>query len=539
MAGAPAGVEAKLALFAAACLLCVGLYAPALRGPFVSDDIAYIEHPYTDSLSPERLVDLFDPLGPARLYAANYAPVHLLLTAVERQIFAERTLGYHLVNVLLHAANSCLLAALYLATGISRGPALLAALLFAVHPANVEAVAWISQLKTTAAFAFALLAALLCLRRPALAATCFALALLTKASALFVLPLAAGWWSQSRRSSEVHPRAGAGLLVWLALFALYLLPQWLSFEHQGTVDPNGDVALAQRLRSVASVGLRYLVMAFTSYGVSAFQEPEPPASWLDPWCLAALPVGGLLLARVCVALRNGRREAPWWLCAAAGFGPVSQFFPFLNPVADRYLYFILPGLFGALACLWQERRWGRNVGAERAFAAGALALALVFGAQSLRRAELWQSEMKLLLDAAAHYPEGGTAAFLRARSSAQRGDVEGALRDLRRAAESGIDRFQVFARDPGLAPLRGHPPFEAFVDEVAGRWIERGRARGVHTQPERRMLALAHIERGEWAQAEAEFEAALAAGGPLEDLIRDELASLRARSAREDDHRPR
>ena len=43
-----------------------------------------------------------------------------------------------------------------------------------------------------------------------------------------------------------------------------------------------------------------------------------------------------------------REEGAWWLCAAVGFAPVSQFFPFEFPIGDRYLYFILPGLFGGV-----------------------------------------------------------------------------------------------------------------------------------------------------------------------------------------------
>jgi hypothetical protein len=100
----PWPTHGPLLLFAGFALLGFGLYGAALSGPFISDDIGYlVTHPYTASLSFENLVAIFDPFGPARLYTANYAPLHLLLIALERHIFADAMLGYHLVNVLVRA----------------------------------------------------------------------------------------------------------------------------------------------------------------------------------------------------------------------------------------------------------------------------------------------------------------------------------------------------------------------------------------------------------------------------------------------------
>ena len=63
--------------------------------------------------------------------------------------------------------------------------------LFLLHPANVEASAWISQTKTTLALALSLGALLLFPSRPGLSLVTFTLGLLTKASAAFALPMAA------------------------------------------------------------------------------------------------------------------------------------------------------------------------------------------------------------------------------------------------------------------------------------------------------------------------------------------------------------
>jgi hypothetical protein len=524
-----------LLVFAATALLCVWLYRDALHGEFVSDDFGYIQsHPYTERLDAETLRAIFDPFGPAKLYAANYAPIHLLLTALERQIFADDPTGYHLVNLLVHAANTALLAALWVASGVSRPAALLGALLFALHPANVEAVAWASQLKTNASLGFALLALLALRRRPGWATLCFAAGLLTKASAAFALPTAAAFaWAWGAAEPNLGRRRAAWLGLWALLFAAYSVPQLASFAHLGEVEVAAYADRGVHARSVAAVGARYLVMAATSWGVSAFQEPAPALSWLDPWWLFALPAGALLLARLLYTLRHRRVEAAWWVAAAASFAPVSQLFPFLNPVADRYLYHILPGLLGGALCAWSAAARERPAALGRVAAALALGLAVVFGVRTEARAGLWRGETFLLLDAARHWPEGSTARYLRARRAAQEGDRETALRELRAATEQGVDRFTALLGDPALAPLRGDPAFQALVDELAGRWIERARTRGHASQPELRMVALAHVQRGELSDAAAAYERALAAGGPLEDAVRAELAAVRARLAAE------
>jgi tetratricopeptide (TPR) repeat protein len=522
------------ALFGAFALLAISLYRDALLGPFLSDDIAYlVTHPYTAPLSLQNVWEIFDPWGPAKLYAANYAPVHLLLTALERHIFADALLGYHLVNLLVHAGNAVLVVAWLRTAGIRGGVAAGAGLFFLVHPANVEAVAWASQLKTNASLAFAL-GALLALRRaPLVGAGLFALSLLTKASGLFALPTAAVWlWAEG----GVSRRDFAWLGVWVAITALYVIPQFASFAHLGQVKVEAYADPWVHIRTVAAVGVRYLVMAPSAIGVSAWQEPDPVRSWLDPWWLAALPLAGLIGWRLLSGLRARRLEAAFWMAAAAAFAPISQIFPFPIPVADRYLYFILPGLLGGIL-LWGSdvagRVSARLPGSWRArgpavAAAVALAWIVALGWQTAQRAKIWQSETRLLLDAARHYPNGSTALILRARSAAQAGDVASAVTALRNAADRGLDRFTALEQDPGLAPIRNTREFRALMQEIAGRWIAMAQRRGYSTQPELRFLAIAHATRGELAEAVEALEAALAAGGPLDELVRQELAAARA-----------
>ena len=100
--------------------------------------------------------------------------LHMLLHAAEWHVFGTQVRGYHVVNVILHALVSWLLVLLLLTSRIPPSAALLGGSFFLLHPANVEAVAWISQLKTTSAMALALGALLAHPRRPALGALLFA-----------------------------------------------------------------------------------------------------------------------------------------------------------------------------------------------------------------------------------------------------------------------------------------------------------------------------------------------------------------------------
>jgi hypothetical protein len=176
------------AAFLGAALL---LYGPALRGAFVSDDFHYlVNNAWLHELSLENTLAILDPLGPTAINVVNYSPVQLLVHAVAWELFGSETAGHHAVNVALHALASLLLVLLLARHGIPRLAAALGGAFFLVHPANVEAVAWISQLKSSSSLVLSLLALLAWPGRPLAGTLLFALALLAKATAAFVLPVA-------------------------------------------------------------------------------------------------------------------------------------------------------------------------------------------------------------------------------------------------------------------------------------------------------------------------------------------------------------
>ncbi|MGC1688067.1 MAG: hypothetical protein WA734_20730, partial [Candidatus Acidiferrales bacterium] len=90
--------------------------------------------------------------------AANWHPLTWLSHALDYQLFALNPAGHHMDSVLIHALNAVLLF-LLLAWATKRvGPSLLVALLFALHPINVESVAWVAERKNVLSTFFFLLA---------------------------------------------------------------------------------------------------------------------------------------------------------------------------------------------------------------------------------------------------------------------------------------------------------------------------------------------------------------------------------------------
>jgi protein O-mannosyl-transferase len=191
--------------------LSLALYFPALRGEFIMDDWGYITQNLwvTGAASPWQFWTTFQQ--------TDYWPLTYTLYWLLFKLFGENPLGYHLINLAVHAFNGVLL--FLLARRFSVQWPLWVALLFLVHPVHVQSVAWIVQLKTLLSTSLALLTLLAFCRYTQgdgrrwflISLSAYALAILAKTSVISIPVIMIGMvWQKSR-------------LEWLRLMPFFIL----------------------------------------------------------------------------------------------------------------------------------------------------------------------------------------------------------------------------------------------------------------------------------------------------------------------------
>jgi len=144
---APAPRSAPIREWLGLSLVVLLAYLPAVNGGLVWDDDGHVTRPELRSL--HGLWRIWTELGATQ----QYYPVLHSAFWIEHRLWGDATLGYHLVNILLHATAAWLFVTVLrrlvpsapggVRTGLFDGP-LLAGLLFALHPVCTESVAWIS-----------------------------------------------------------------------------------------------------------------------------------------------------------------------------------------------------------------------------------------------------------------------------------------------------------------------------------------------------------------------------------------------------------
>jgi len=263
---------------------------------------------------------------------------------------------FHVANIALHALNALLVFALLRLLRLGDLPAAAGAALFAIHPVQVEPVAWVSGFRDLLSGFFALLALcgyVLFTRSSAQrrigaarvlwsgASICFALALLAKPSAVIV-PLVAGALALGvMRIGAV--RAAATLSPWL-LVAAAVVPLARVQKIQPSV---AELAPWQRLvvaGDALSFYLRQLVFPWhlaPLYG----RTPEAVLAGDSRWVTGLLPL--VLVGVAATRYRRAPVPATAFAILVIGVSPVLGFVPFtfqeFSTVADRYLYLALIG----------------------------------------------------------------------------------------------------------------------------------------------------------------------------------------------------
>jgi len=320
-------------------------YRPAWHGGFLWDDDAYVTN---NEL-------LTAPDGLRRIWfsfesPSQYFPLVYTTFRIERALWGLNPAGYHVVNVLLHVANALLVWRLLARLRVPG--AWLAGAIFALHPVQVESVAWITERKNVLMGFFFLLTLLTWIefleqqmtrrwRLYLLALVLYALALLSKTTAC-TLPAALLLilWLQKR---AINKERLVQVVPFLILgIAMGLLTVWWERYHQGTRGPLFALGPIERILIASRAVWFYLGKLFWPSNLT-FIYPRwmvSPTHLLDYAWLAA---GGGACAAIALARKYvGRSLEVAALFFVATLSPVIGFIMLYTFrytfVADHYQY---------------------------------------------------------------------------------------------------------------------------------------------------------------------------------------------------------
>jgi Tfp pilus assembly protein PilF len=395
------------------CLLLavvtLALYNPVNRHPFVNyDDDRYVTE---NSHVRQGLTTQTVIWALTSTEQANWHPLTWMSHALDCSLFRLNPAGHHFTSVFLHTVNVVLLFLLLIwATG-RLGPSLFVAVLFAVHPINVESVAWIAERKNvlcTMFFFLTLWAYGWYARKPGwkrylAVVALFAAGLASKPMVItlpFVLLLLDYWPLQrvrgdaadGERSTLSWPRL---ILEKLPLFALSAGSAVITMKAQqagGAVRSTTQFSLGVRVANAVYAYAMYLwKMAWPARLAPLY--PHPGDS-LGAWSVIAAAVVLIAITVVAIKLRSRRYLPVGWLWFLGTLVPVIGLVQVGDAaMADRYAYIPLIGIFVMISFGIADWTEGRKVGWWPAIPAAMLLMALAFITN--RQIGYWQSNIDL------------------------------------------------------------------------------------------------------------------------------------------------
>jgi protein O-mannosyl-transferase len=350
--------------------LIFAAYFPVLRNGFIWDDDRYIEQ-NIQLRTPAGLKKIW--LEPLKAEPQYYPLTHTTLW-IEYQLWGQKSLGYHLDNLLLHTASAILLWRLLLRLKIPGS--FIAALIFAIHPIQVESVAWATERKNVLSGLLYLLALWTYLHTKwgrkiwtenntqkigaiwYIFTLLFFIAALLSKSVTSTLPAAIlllTWWRTGKiRLADIYPL----IPMFIAAIAMGSLTGWMEKHIVGAIGPDFDFLTPIDRICIAGKAIWFylakivlptnLTFIYPHWEINPTQHPQ---QLLYP-IAAMIAVGGLcLLARQpLLAAAAPRRVSRAPLTAALFFiGTLTPALGFINVFPMRYSY--VADHFQYLACI--------------------------------------------------------------------------------------------------------------------------------------------------------------------------------------------
>jgi tetratricopeptide (TPR) repeat protein len=321
-------------LVAMLLLATLAAYHPAWHGGMVWDDDNHVTRPELRSW--QGLYRIWFEIGAT----VQYYPLLHSAFWLQHKLWGDSTLGYHLVNILLHFLAALMVAIILRRMAIPG--AWLAAAIFALHPVHVESVAWITELKNTLSAVFYLSAVMLYLRfdesrRRTLylgALGLFALAMLSKTvtGTLSAALLVILWWQRGRLSwkHDVLP-----LVPFLVLGAGGgMITAWWEVQFNRVVGPEFQFTIVERLLIASRAVWFHLWKLFWPTNLT-FIYPRWQVDSHAVWPYLFLIAGAALLSTLWAIRSRWRAPLAAFLFFCVTLFPVLGFF---NLYTFRYSF---------------------------------------------------------------------------------------------------------------------------------------------------------------------------------------------------------
>jgi protein O-mannosyl-transferase len=288
-------------------------------------------------------------------YFANYAPVTLISYAVDFHFWKLNATGYHLHNVILHLACTTSLFFLLKQLDLSRGVIFATTCLFAIHPVNVESVAWISERKNLLAAFFFFLSFYEYIRYTASRTRLnylssflfFLLSILSKASTVLtpLAFLAYDYFRRGRRFRELHLYDKLPFIVFGEILT------FISINAAGSSNALNSYHKGGPLLSLFASGnliTQYLKLLLWPLNLSALYYPRQAPSWENPyyWLTLFIIIGGAI-----ILYSKSKHHFFWFSFFAIFLIPVLNIIPLPIMIANRYLYIPQIGIWVVLSSL--------------------------------------------------------------------------------------------------------------------------------------------------------------------------------------------
>ena len=334
-------------------VLCLTTYASSVRNDFIWDDDSYVyANPYIQKTEGLSAIWLTHRLP-------QYYPITFTTFWIEHQLWGDHPLGYHISNLIFHILNAILI--FWVVEKLCATLAFPVALLFAVHPIQVETVAWVTERKNLLALFFFLLAMLSYFRFDATRKTAyyfqtlglFVCALLSKSIAVcFVfIPVLYGWWRNGKVTWR-EIRLSLPLVTIGALSAINTI--YLELYRVGARGDAWDLTLFERIVLAGRVLLFYLYKVCVPLTFSFFYSrwAIDASKWWQ-WLFPLVPIVILILLFY-FRHQIGRGPLALFLFYTISIFPALGFFNVYpmkySFVADHFSYLSTPVLI-LLICL--------------------------------------------------------------------------------------------------------------------------------------------------------------------------------------------